>query len=112
MPIRTLFNSIFFIDVIVFLGSDGFLYALALPLALESTEMALGRFMGVLRAVSLSSPVALTSLSERHLAVYGGDPAEEGAVLAVYNLEFGMVQAATSFKLLQKPPRVWAVHGR
>ena len=62
--------------------------------------------------MSAKTHAVMTGISSNHIAVYGGDPAEEGAVLAVYNVDFGMVQASTTFKLLHKPPRLWAVHDR
>jgi len=92
-------------------GSDGFLYTLPLPLVPQTTDL-LGRFVGVIRVVSCTSSVGMAGLSDDHIAIYGGDPLEDGAIVVVYNLKLGMVQASTSFKLLQKPPRIWAVHSR
>lgn len=88
--------------------SDGFLYSLPLPL--QSEKDGIGHFVGTVDLVSRKSSLEMIPVSSNHLAIYAGDSSEEGAVLAIYNVKFGMIQAQANFKMFNKPPRMWLVN--
>ncbi|PSN52742.1 hypothetical protein C0J52_06156 [Blattella germanica] len=88
------------------LWSDGKIFSL--PFLQESPQFP-GTFMNTMSVLSTKHPVAMTSLSSSHVAIYGADPTEEGAVLAIYNLSYGVVQSRHHFKLFASPPRLWCM---
>nr|CAD7430518.1 unnamed protein product [Timema monikensis] len=85
-------------------GSNGHLY----KRPLFSDEFP-GNLVHVVSAVSTKHPVAITTLSSNHLAMFGADPSEEGARLLIYNLQFNLVQSHQQFKLFSNPPKMWHV---
>ncbi|KAK6630807.1 hypothetical protein RUM44_002976 [Polyplax serrata] len=87
--------------------SDGFLYSLPLPL--ESEKCGVGKYLGAINVISKTSEVAIQAVGHDHIAIYGGDISEEGAFLGIYNVKFGVIQAQASFKMFNKPPRMWLI---
>lgn len=51
----------------------------------------------------------MVPVSYTQVAFYASDLSEEGAILGVYNVKFGLFQVQTSFKLFNKPPKMWVV---
>ncbi|KAK7790230.1 hypothetical protein R5R35_009342 [Gryllus longicercus] len=68
-----------------------------------------GTFLQKVTSVNSKHPVAITPISNSHLAFFGADSSEEGATLILLNLEFQLVQSRLHFKLYTKPPRLWNV---
>ncbi|KAL0270969.1 UNVERIFIED_CONTAM: hypothetical protein PYX00_008227 [Menopon gallinae] len=87
--------------------SDGFLCSLPVPLVDDKNGV--GKFLGRIHTVSSKFDVAMVPVSYTQIAFYASDLSEEGAILGVYNVKFGLFQVQTSFKLFNKPPRIWVV---
>ena len=61
----------------------------------------------VVNGISLSSPVALVKLDATHIAIYGADSSDEGALLLLYDLKFGMTMAMRRLKFFCNPPLLY-----
>lgn len=62
-----------------------------------------------LSGICLSSPVAMVMLDATHLAIYGADVSEEGAVLLLFDLKFGMSVATKRLKFFCDPPHMYCL---
>lgn len=62
-----------------------------------------------LSGICLSSPVAMLMLDATHMAVYGADVTEEGAVLLLFDLKFGMNVAVRRLKFFCDPPHLYCL---
>ncbi|XP_039284029.1 nucleolar protein 11 isoform X2 [Nilaparvata lugens] len=91
--------------------SDGNLYALEFSLStLDSIESQYpGKLIMNVSAVDTKLKVALLPLSPYHIAVYGSDPSEEGALLVIINVWHRLIQCRYFFKLYCTSPKLW--HG-
>ncbi|RZF48231.1 hypothetical protein LSTR_LSTR006198 [Laodelphax striatellus] len=89
--------------------SDGNLYALEFSLStLDSIESQYpGKLIMNVSAVNTQLKVALLPLSPYHVAVYGSDPSEEGALLIIVNVWHRLVQCRYFFKLYCTSPKLW-----
>uniref|UniRef100_A0A1B6DGP0 Nucleolar protein 11 n=2 Tax=Clastoptera arizonana TaxID=38151 RepID=A0A1B6DGP0_9HEMI len=86
--------------------SDGLLFSLDLPTASLGDNFP-GRVLTNLSAVSPRHQIAILPLNATHIAVYGADPSEEGALLLIVNIQLCVVQCKQLFKLYTTPPRLW-----
>ncbi|KAJ9575909.1 hypothetical protein L9F63_007221 [Diploptera punctata] len=87
------------------LWSDGKMFSL--PFLQEPPPESPGTLVNVISIVSTKHPIAMASLSSSHVAIYGADSSEEGAVVVIYNTYYGVVQSRHHFKLFASPPRLW-----
>lgn len=62
-----------------------------------------------LSGICLSSPVSMVMLDATHVAVYGADVSEEGAVLLLFDLKFGMSVATRRLKFFCDPPHMYCL---
>lgn len=62
-----------------------------------------------LSGICLSSPVAMVMLDATHIAIYGADVSEEGAVLLLFDLKFGMSVATRRLKFFCDPPHMYCL---
>lgn len=90
------------------LWSDGQLFSLPLK-SNTSSEDGVGCSLYTVKAVSTKHVVAMTQMSNNHLAIYGADPSDEGAVLAVINTQFMLVQARQHYKLFSNCTNLWII---
>lgn len=60
-----------------------------------------------LKGISLSSRVVMATLDETHIAIYGADVSEEGALLYLFDLKFGMTVATRRLKVFCDPPHLY-----
>ncbi|KAK3916639.1 Nucleolar protein 11 [Frankliniella fusca] len=89
------------------LWNDGQLFSL--PLKVLSEPHGIGCAVYTVKAVSLKNAVAMTQISTHHLAVYGADPSEEGAMLVIVNTQFMLVQAHQHYKLFSNNTCLWII---
>ena len=54
--------------------------------------------------ISLSSAAALVKLDATHIAIYAADSSDEGALLLLFDLKFGMTVATRRLKVFCNPP--------
>ena len=97
-----IFCTNYFISI-HFSGSDGQLVQLS-----EKGE-AISALTYNLNGISLSSPVAMAKLDHTHIAIYGADVSEEGAVLLLFDLKFGMNVASRKLKFFCNPPHLYCL---
>lgn len=62
-----------------------------------------------LSGISLTSPVAMAKLDHTHIAIYGADVSEEGAILLLFDLKFGMNVASRKLKFFCNPPHLYCL---
>lgn len=60
-----------------------------------------------LDGISLTSPVSMIMLDATHIAIYGADVSEEGAVLLLFDLKFGLSVATRRLKIFCDPPHMY-----
>jgi len=60
-----------------------------------------------LTGISLSSPIAMVMLDATHIAVYGADESDEGAILLLCDLKFRMNVATRRLKFFCDPPLLY-----
>ena len=84
------------------LGSDGEL--------IQYSEQ--GKVMAThnLTGISLSSPIAMVMLDATHIAVYGADESDEGAILLLCDLKFRMNVATRRLKFFCDPPLLYCTN--
>lgn len=90
------------------LWSDGQLFTLLLSKT-PSQRDSVGFLLYSVKAVSTKNVVAMTQISNNHLAIYGADPSEEGAMLAILNTQFMLVQAHQHYKLFSGSSNLWTI---
>lgn len=61
----------------------------------------------VLENISAEHSIKIISLDDSHIAVYGADPNEEGAILLIYNTQFKVTQSKQIHKLYSEDARIW-----
>lgn len=61
----------------------------------------------VLENISAQHSIKIISLDDSHIAVYGADPNEEGAILIIYNTQFKLTQSKQIHKLYSEDARIW-----
>lgn len=83
------------------LGSDGEL--------VQYSEQGVVMASYNLSGICLSSPVAMVMLDATHIAIYGADVSEEGAVLLLFDLKFGMSVATRRLKFFCDPPHMYCL---
>ncbi|XP_052128026.1 nucleolar protein 11-like isoform X3 [Frankliniella occidentalis] len=93
---------------ILTLWNDGQLYSLSLK-KFPSEQSGVGCAIYTVKAVSLKNVVAMTQISTHHLAIYGADPSEEGAMLVIVNTQFMLVQAHQHYKLFSNNTNLWII---
>ncbi|KAH0541211.1 hypothetical protein KQX54_021282 [Cotesia glomerata] len=89
------------------LWSHGRLYKY--PLTCPSSEPPPGNVITVFSFISTNNPVAMISLNETTIAIYGADANDEGAVLSIYNIEYKLVEASQKLKLYTKNAKLWRI---
>ncbi|XP_054268458.1 nucleolar protein 11-like [Macrosteles quadrilineatus] len=89
------------------LWSDGQLFSVELPT--REPEQFPGRSLATLAFISHRHPAAILPLSPTHVAVYGADASEEGALLFIFNTQLCVTQCKQYFKLYTTPARLWEV---
>lgn len=62
-----------------------------------------------LSGICLTSPVAMVMLDSTHIAIYGADVSEEGAVLLLFDLKFGMSVSNRKLKFFCDPPHLYCL---
>ena len=82
-------------------GSDGELIQYSEQGALMATYS--------LSGICLTSPVAMVMLDSTHIAIYGADVSEEGAVLLLFDLKFGMNVSNRKLKFFCDPPHLYCL---
>nr|XP_018896692.1 PREDICTED: nucleolar protein 11 [Bemisia tabaci] len=92
---------------LITLWSNGKLYSMELLTSV--TQSFPGRCLATLSVLNSKHPVKITSIGSHHIAIYGADPSEEGAVLIIFNIQFSLVQCRQLFKLFSNPPRLWVI---
>ena len=55
----------------------------------------------------MGSPVVMTTLDATHIAIYGADVSEEGGMLYLFDLKFGMTVATRRLKVFCDPPHLY-----
>ncbi|XP_034250715.1 nucleolar protein 11 [Thrips palmi] len=88
--------------------SDGQLFSLPLAKSVRSEE-GVGSSICTLNAVSVKNAVAMTQIATNHLAIYGADPSEEGAMLVIVNTQFMLVQAHQHYKMFSNNTNLWTI---
>jgi len=63
-----------------------------------------------LTGISLSSPIAMVMLDATHIAVYGADESDEGAILLLCDLKFRMNVATRRLKFFCDPPLLYCTN--
>ncbi|XP_066991508.2 nucleolar protein 11 [Anabrus simplex] len=92
---------------ILTLWSDGQLFSFPfLPMVQEQFP---GSALLTVSALCCMNPVQMVTLEDKHLALFGSDPGEEGATMLLLNLQFRLIQSRLHFKLYSKPPRLFKV---
>lgn len=89
------------------LWSDGQLFSL--PLKKSTSQESVGLSLYRVKAVSAKNAVAMAQISTNHLAIYGADPSEEGAMLVIVNTQFMLVQAHQHYKLFSNSTNLWII---
>lgn len=77
-----------------------------------SADTGSSTLIGVIANIDTKYPVAMTSLNETTVAVYGADSSEEGAILMIYNVQFKLVQAVQKLKLYTKDAKLWKIEDK
>ncbi|XP_028131241.1 nucleolar protein 11 [Diabrotica virgifera virgifera] len=88
------------------LWSDGSIFAKSLENE-NSSENDLGELYTIVDSVSSKHFVAMISLDENYIGLYGANTNEEGAMLAIYNLQFKVTQSKQPFKLFTTNTKIW-----
>ncbi|XP_075225525.1 nucleolar protein 11 isoform X2 [Lycorma delicatula] len=94
------------------LWSDGSLYCLELYLSTvqDMNSEFPGQEIMKISIINCGLKVAILPLDNIgcHIAVYGSDPSEEGALLAIVNIKHRLVQCKYDLKLYCTSPRLWS----
>ncbi|XP_056634006.1 nucleolar protein 11 isoform X1 [Diorhabda sublineata] len=86
--------------------SDGSIYSRLLDeSSLEEDNM--GELFTVIDCISPKHFIAMKSLDENYIALFGANSNEEGAVLAIYNVQFKVTQSRQTFKLFSANSKIW-----
>lgn len=68
-----------------------------------------GQFMEMINFVKLDQPFSISSPAKNYIAVYGGNAAQEGASLMLYNIQYNIIEAKQNFKVLFNNSRLWTL---